>query len=281
MSRQSAEPPLTSDEERAFYDNVYSRHLALPDHALKTNRSVMLASLNDPAQNIYERRRLYAATLNRLLAEPLQGMRVLDYGCGPGEWGVLMATEGAHATLLDLSPSAIELGPRRAQASGVTGRVRGCARDASDLSCFADAEFDLIFASAALHHTLKYPNAFAELLRVLKPGGKVVLAETYGNNPVLNAARRLRAVLAREAREQGEGIILSDADIDLLHRNFRRVDVAPLSFLAMAKRLLRGRFRSRAVRALLSGLETADQLLLKAVPSLHSYCGEVVIVAEK
>ena len=192
-----------------------------------------------------------------------------------------MATEGAQATLLDLSPAAIELGLRRARASGVADRVRGIARDASDLSCFADGEFDLIFASAALHHTLKYANAFAELLRVLKPGGQLVLAETYGNNPALNAARRLRAWLAREPVEQGEGIILTDADIDLLRRNFRRVEVTPLNLLAMSKRLFRGRMAHPAVRALLSGLEAADAALLTTFPFLRRYCGEVIIAAEK
>ena len=119
-------------------------------------------------------------------------------------------------TLLDLSPAAIQLGLKRAAASGVAARVRGVARDASDLSCFADGEFDLIYASAAVHHTLKYPMAFEELVRVLRPGGTLVLAETYGGNPVLNWARRQRARIQGEAEEQGEEIILGPDEIRLL-----------------------------------------------------------------
>jgi hypothetical protein len=42
-----------------------------------------------------------------------------------GEWGTLMATEGANVTLLDLSPAAIHIGLRRERASGVGDRVRG------------------------------------------------------------------------------------------------------------------------------------------------------------
>lgn len=271
----------TSEQERRFYDEIYSRQLKLPDHALRTDRRVMLASLNDPAQTIYERRRLYLVALERLLAEPLAGREVLDYGCGPGDWGVLMATEGARAALLDLSPAAIELGLRRAKASGVAERVRGYARDASDLGCFHDGKFDLIFASAALHHTLKYAQAFEELLRVLKPGGKLILAETYGNNPLLNAARRLRAQLGGEAAEQGEEIILGDEEIALLRSRLARVEVQPLNLLAMAKRLFRGRFTHPAVRATLGGLEAADRVLLRAFPFLNHYCGEVIIVAVK
>jgi ubiquinone/menaquinone biosynthesis C-methylase UbiE len=84
-----------------------------------------------------------------LLAESVTGLRVLDYECGTGDWGLMLAGEGADVTLLDLSPVAIELALRRASVSGVSEHVQGIARDASDLSCFRDAQFDLIYASAA------------------------------------------------------------------------------------------------------------------------------------
>ena len=274
------EMSITAEQERAFYDLQYSRFSAVPDSALRCDRTAMIAMFNDPGATQYERRGLYLAALKTLLSEPLERCAVLDYGCGPGEWGVFLATEGARATLLDLSPAAIELGLRRARANGVSDRVRGVSRDASDLSCFANGEFDLVFANAALHHTLKYANALAELVRVIRPGGKLILAETYGNNPLLNAARRLRALFQGEEEEQGEEIILSDAQVELLRPHFRSVEVSPLNLLAMGKRLFRGRFRSRGVRSLVRSLEAADAVLLKA-PALRRYCGEVIVVAER
>ena len=93
----------TRDRERDFYDNTYAAHLSRPDHELKVNRTVIERALADPSQTIWERRRLYGAVLKCLLSEKLDGARVLDYGCGPGEWGVLLATEGAEVTLLDLT----------------------------------------------------------------------------------------------------------------------------------------------------------------------------------
>lgn len=270
---------ITAEQEREFYDGIYSRFLNLPDHALVCNRRTLEADLANPAHPIFERRRLYETVLRILLAEPISGRSVLDYGCGPGDWGLMLANEGAQVTFLDLSPIAIELVLRRAAASGVIDRVRGVARNATDLSCFADGEFDLIYASAALHHTLKYPNALAELLRVLKPGGAIVLAETYGNNLLLNFARRLRWRLSGEPIESGEEILLCAAHIAALRARVRQVEIIPLNLLAMAKRLFRGRFTSRTVRGFITCLEAIDRQILSAAPFLGRYCGEVILVA--
>jgi SAM-dependent methyltransferase len=184
-------------------------------------------------------------------------------------------------TLLDLSPVAIQLGLRRAAVSGVADRVRGVARDASDLTCFGDGEFDLIFGSFALHHTLKYPRARDELLRVLKPGGRLVLVETYGNNPLLNAARVVRRRVSREPVEQGEGIVLNDADLDALRPLMGELEVYPVNLLGMGKRLFRGRFSRGWVGGVVRGLEWMDARLLAGWPSLRRYCGEAVIVGRK
>jgi len=272
---------ITADQERGFYDGVYAQHLNLPDSALICNRQTLEADLANPARSIYERRRLYGTVLKVLLAESAASRRVLDYGCGTGDWGLMLAGEGADVTLLDLSPVAIELALRRASVSGVADRVRGLARDASDLSCFRDEEFDLIYASAAVHHTLKYPNALNELMRVLRPGGKLVLAETYGNNPILNSLRRLHWKFSSQPDEAGEEILFNDVHVDLLRARLREVTLIPLSLLAMTKRFFRGRFTNGPVRWIVASLELADTVLLNTCPPLRRYCGEVVVVARK
>jgi 2-polyprenyl-3-methyl-5-hydroxy-6-metoxy-1,4-benzoquinol methylase len=270
---------VTSDPEREFYDAQYAQFLALPDHALRLDRKVLEGNLENPSHPFYERCWLYRASMRALEAEPLAGRKVLDYGCGPADFGIWMATEGAAVTLLDLSPAAIEVGLKRAEASGVT--VRGVAADASCLSMLSDAEFDLVFACAALHHTLKYPGAVEELARIMKPGAHLVLCETWGGNPLLNTARKLHAACIGEAAEQGENIILSQVELRALSPYFSEVRVETRNLLAMGKRLLRGRFERRWARALVRGLERVDGALLTLAPPLRNWCGEAVVTARR
>jgi len=270
---------ITAAQERDFYDQQYARFLALPDHALRVDRRVLDGNLANPAHPFFERRALYGAAIRTLEAEPLPGKRILDYGCGPADFGIWMATEGAEVTLLDLSPAAIDLGLKRARASGVA--VRGVAADAASLEMFPDGEFDLIFACAALHHTLKYPGAMNELARIMRPGARLVLCETWGGNPLLNLARRLRAVAAREPQDQGEDIIFSETELTALRPHFENVEVQTYNLLAMGKRLLRGHFERGWARATLTALEATDAILLTLAPPLRDWCGEAVITGQR
>jgi len=270
---------ITSDREREFYDGQYARFLTLPDHALRVNRRVLEGNLEDPRQPFFERRLLYGAAMRALEAEPVAARLVLDYGCGPADFGLWLATEGASVTLLDVSPAAIDLALRRARASSIA--VRGIAADACHLPMLHDAEFDLVFACAALHHTLKYPGAVEELARVMKPHARLVLCETWGGNPLLNAARKLRGLAAGEREEQGEGIFFSRHELKMLEPFFERIRVEHLNLTAMAKRLLRGRFERLWARSLIHGLEAIDRVVLALAPPLRNWCGEAVITARR
>ena len=114
-----------AEREKAFYDRQYEPLLLAPEHAQRVDRQTMYGNCDDPRHPFFERRRLYAATLRALLEIPLAGLKVLDYGCGPADFGVWMATEGAEVTLLDISQTAVDLGILRATASGVGSQVRG------------------------------------------------------------------------------------------------------------------------------------------------------------
>ena len=270
---------ITPDQERYFYDHEYRKFLSVPNDALRIDRGVLEKNLSNPSHPFYERSKLYRGAMRALEFEPLKGRKILDYGCGPADFGVWMATEGADVTILDISPVAIQLGLKRAESSGV--RVRGVAANAVSLPMFSNGEFDTVFACAALHHTLKYPGAVEELARVMKPNALLVLCETWGANPLLGLARRFRATAAQEPKEQGEAIILSPSELRLLYSHFDSIHPEFMNLFAMAKRYFRGAFGNCFVRSFVHLLEQLDSDVLATFPAFRAWCGEVVITARR
>ncbi|HEY6636926.1 MAG TPA: class I SAM-dependent methyltransferase [Solirubrobacterales bacterium] len=139
-----------------------------------------------------------AAALLHVKPEP---ERALDIGTGLGDGALLVAREFPHARVrgVDLSEEMV----RRAQARiglDPEGRVAFKVADAADLP-FEDESFDLVTQ-------LNVPPFFSEIARVLRPGGFVVIAASFGaSTPFYTPASVLRRGLRRhgiEPLETGE-----------------------------------------------------------------------------
>jgi SAM-dependent methyltransferase len=102
----------------------------------------------------------------------LAGRNLLDVGCGSG--GVtLHLLEGhglAHATGFDVERPVIEAARQRAERRGLVGRATFVQAPPGPLP-FADAAFDIVFSKDALLHVPDKDFVFAEIFRVLRPGG--------------------------------------------------------------------------------------------------------------
>lgn len=107
-----------------------------------------------------------------------QGKTCLDAGCGGGRYLVALARLGAKEVKgIDISSEAITMANARLKERGLT-----CAQamEASVLEIpFPDKYFDYVVSSGVIHHTPNPYRAFRELVRVLKPGGKLFLS-VYG-----------------------------------------------------------------------------------------------------
>ncbi len=99
----------------------------------------------------------------------LAGKRVLDIGCGTGGPAVLLARDHqANVVAIDIEPQLLERAKRLASKAGVSIDWRLV--DPGALA-FPANSFDVVFSKDALIHIPDKPALFAEILRVLKPGG--------------------------------------------------------------------------------------------------------------
>ena len=108
---------------------------------------------------------------------------VLDLGCGRGYWMEELGRRGMLAV-------GVEREPDRAALAGRYGPV--VAGDGAHLP-LAPGSVGLVWCLHVLHHVPEPARVLAEVRRVLRPGGTLVLAESVEDNPVLRAGRRLHA----------------------------------------------------------------------------------------
>jgi demethylmenaquinone methyltransferase/2-methoxy-6-polyprenyl-1,4-benzoquinol methylase len=135
------------------------------------------------------------------------GERVLDLAAGTGTSSRTFTTTGAYCVACDFSLGMLQVGARRAVSGRppggpAPGPVRFAAGDALALP-FRDRAFDAVTSSFGLRNVADPDAALAEMLRVTRPGGRLVICE-FGHLPEarLDAwyGRSLSAMLPAVAR---------------------------------------------------------------------------------
>jgi SAM-dependent methyltransferase len=104
---------------------------------------------------------------------------VLDVGCGIGHWGQILEPflpKTAHLTGVDMEPTSIAKAVDRAKQQELSDRFRYQVGLATSLP-FGDNTFDLVTCQTVLIHLKDPTEGLREMLRVLKPGGLLLLAE--------------------------------------------------------------------------------------------------------
>jgi ubiquinone/menaquinone biosynthesis C-methylase UbiE len=153
----------------------------------------------------------------------LEGKDVLEVGCGSGIAVQLFAEAGANVTAVDLTPWAVATTKARMEAFGLEADVREA--DGESLP-FADASFDVVFSWGVIHHTSDMDAALGQLVRVLRPGGRLVLM-LYHRRSIFFAAYRGLARFLPLARRLGfhfEGARAGERE-GLIARHFTRAEV--------------------------------------------------------
>ena len=114
------------------------------------------------------------------------GMKVLDLGCGDGTTALPAAKLGAEVLGVDIARNLVEAGNLRAEAHGLTN-VKFQEGDACDLNEIDDDTFDLVVSIFGAMFAPKPFEVAKELVRVTKPGGRIILGNWIPNDPTLVA----------------------------------------------------------------------------------------------
>ena len=124
------------------------------------------------------------ALVSRLGITP--GMQVLDLGCGDGTTAIPEAKLGATVTGVDIAVNLVEAGIKRAQDEG----LHNCnfqEGDATDLNALKDGSFDVVVSIFGAMFAPKPMDVAKEMVRVTKPGGRIIMGNWIPGDPTLVA----------------------------------------------------------------------------------------------
>jgi SAM-dependent methyltransferase len=209
-----------------------------------------------------------SADYREALLSRAPGRRILEYGCGPDSYAFALARSN-DVVAIDISPVAIELARKDAATRGLQIDFR--VMDAETLE-FESASFDLVCGKAILHH-LDLERAYAEIARVLKPGGMAIFWEPLGHNALINLYR----ARTPSERTPDEHPLLVD-DLRLAGKFFESVSVRFYHLATLAAiPLLSTPFVAPVTRA----LDSIDRMLFSILPAVRRYAWVCVLTLSK
>ncbi len=115
-----------------------------------------------------------------------RGIKVLDLGCGDGTTALPEARLGADVLGVDIAKNLVEAGNKRAQSEGLTN-CRFQEGDASNLHELKAQTFDLVISIFGAMFAPKPFDVAKEMVRVTRPGGRIVMGNWIPNDPTLVA----------------------------------------------------------------------------------------------
>jgi len=115
-----------------------------------------------------------------------KGLKVLDLGCGDGTTAIPAAKRGADVLGVDIAANLVAAGNRRAQELGLAN-CKFQEGDASDMHGVQDRGFDLLVSIFGAMFAPKPFDAAKEMVRVTRPGGRIIMGNWIPNDPTFVA----------------------------------------------------------------------------------------------
>lgn len=226
MTDQSSCDQL-KEENEAYWTNRASGYSEVNKGELRTQqKATWTAELTEQIESAFPG------------AQPHE-LQVLDMGCGPGFFSIILARAGHRVTAADYTPAMLDEARANARNESVEQAIDFCRMDAEALEVANDT-FDVV-VSRNLTWNLPHPErAYAEWLRVLKPGGLLLNYDANWYAHLYDAELRLAYEADRQAtQEAGIKDEYIGTDIDAMEDIARQMPLSPVERPAWDEGVLR------------------------------------------
>lgn len=129
-----------------------------------------------------------------------KGALTLDAGCGSCVKSIILAGMGFNIVAADFSKSVLDMAEKNVIEAGLRNKIRVQQEDLTAMS-FKDGTFDNVLCWGVLMHIPDVEKALSELVRVLKPGGTIVISEGNVRSLQSIALRSLKALFGKKRAE--------------------------------------------------------------------------------
>jgi len=155
------------------------------------------------------------------------GLKVLEIGCGSGEYTKALLAKGINVFATDCSIRMLQIGLAKV---GAAEAQKFFLSDVQQLPLH-DSSFDVVLGNSILHH-LDTGRVLVEILRVLKKGGRIVFSEPNMSNPYIFLQKRIGLLKKLAGDSPGEtAFYRRDIRKTLEKIGFCNVEVRPFDFL--------------------------------------------------
>jgi ubiquinone/menaquinone biosynthesis C-methylase UbiE len=194
-----------------------------------------------------------------------QGMKILEIGCGTGEYSVGLSAGDHRLICTDISLNMLHIArsklPRRDNLDFIHCDIERLP--------FRDCSFDAVVGNSILHH-LDIGKALPELFRILKTGGRFAFSEPNMRNPQVFLERNISCIRRMSGNSPGEtAFSRNDIRNDLIKIGFSSIEVTPFDFLYPY------------VPDAVSGLIEAIGRHLEKIPLIKEFAGSLLIKGVK
>ena len=209
-----------------------------------------------------------------------QVIRLLDFGCGPGDNALRLSRIGYHVTGFDISESNVGIAKKLFEKNGKVDQSEFVVSTAESLP-FAGGYFDMVVGIDILHH-VDIEKSLKELNRVMKVGAQGVFREPI-EVPLLDKIRNSFLVrkivpneVSLEAHITEDERKLNEVDLKIIKKIFPKTRIERSLILSRFDKFIRKKGSKKS-----SLLEKIDYFLMKFIPGYHLLGGAAVIIIEK